>query len=184
MALLSPLRSRRLAQQEALSHQQKLITFQLRSHRVNGTEFFDFGLPILRPQRVLAWQDIQGELESNLGYGIPSVRLRLSPGSSDEDHPIPLLNPGRLLLGKHLPFQPQALILLRGPDQQQVGLPIPTPPLLRRLPLSQLQPVPSRNAAQARQRGIVQWVPASGAFSHLFIIDPDLWFSPSPSSTL
>ncbi|MFQ3585904.1 MAG: hypothetical protein SNJ85_13470 [Cyanobacteriota bacterium] len=175
MALLSPLRSRRLAQQEALRHQQKLITFQLGS--------YNFGLPILRAQRVLAWQDIQGELRPNSGSGIPSIRLRLSHRSSDEDPPIPLLNPGRLLLGKHLPFQPQALILLQRPDQQPVGLPIPTPPLLRRLPLSQLQPVPSRNAAQARQRGIVQWVPASGTFSHLFIIDPDLWFTLNLSST-
>ncbi|WP_244349612.1 chemotaxis protein CheW [Thermostichus vulcanus] len=176
MALLSPLRSRRLAQQEALRHQQKLITFQLGS--------YNFGLPILRAQRVLAWQDIQGELRPNAGNGIPSIRLRLSHQSSEADPFIPLLNPGRLLLGKHLPFQPQTLILLQRPDQQQVGLPIPTPPLLRRLPLSQLQPVPSRNAAQARQRGIVQWVPASGTFSHLFIIDPDLWFTLNPSSTV
>lgn len=177
MAPLSPLRSRRLARQEELKNQQKLITFQLGSPRSGGTESFHFGLPLLRVQRVLAWQDIQGELRSSPGDGIPSIRLRLSHRSSHEDPPLSLLNPGRLLLGKHLPFRPQALILLRRPDQQHVGLPIPTPPLLRRLPLAQLQPVPKCNAAQAHRRGIIQWVPASEGFPPLFILDPDLWFT-------
>jgi chemotaxis signal transduction protein len=161
MPLLSPLRSRRFAQQEHLKNQQTFITFQLGSH--------SFGLPILQAQRVLAWQDIQ------VGHGNQSVRLGASHRSESPERTIPLLDVSRLLLGKHLPFQPQALILLLPPAQEEVGLPIPTQPILRRLSLAQIQSVPNSHATQARQRGIVQWVP--GASPHLFLIDPNLWFA-------
>lgn len=169
MPLLSPLRSRRLAQQEHLKNQQTLITFQLGSHPVGRAEPFNFGLPILRAKRVLAWQDLQA------GHDNPFIRP--SHHSENPKRSIPLLDTGRLLLGKPLPFQPQALILLQPLGQEEVGLPIPTQPMLRRLPLAQIQAVPSSHAAQARQRGIVQWVPAAGGFPHLFLLDPDLWFA-------
>ncbi|MEN9224551.1 MAG: hypothetical protein Q6L60_10260 [Thermostichus sp. HHBFW_bins_43] len=171
MPLLSPLRSRRLAQQEHLKNQQTLITFQLGSHRVGRAEPFNFGLPILWAKRVLAWQDLQA------GHGNSSIRLGPSHRSETSERSIPLLDTGRLLLGKPLLFQPQALILLQPPGQEEVGLPIPTQPMLRRLSLAQIQAVPSSHAAQARQRGIVQWVPAAGGVPHLFLLDPDLWFA-------
>ncbi len=153
MALLSPLRLRRLARQEHLRNQQTLITFQLGS--------YCFGLPIERAQRALAWQDFQSAQES----------------SSQ------LLDTGRLLLGRGIPFLPQGVLLLQAgswaPHQvdnsKTMALPLPTPPILRRLAASQVQPLPSRYAAQGRQRGIVGWIPPAEGQLPLLVFDPHLW---------
>ncbi|ABD00294.1 hypothetical protein SYN65AY6LI_08150 [Synechococcus sp. 65AY6Li] len=156
MPLLSPLRLRRLARQEQLRNRQTLITFQLGS--------YCFGLPVDRARRVFSWAEFQLAQE-----GGPQ-----------------LLDTGRLLLGRGIPFQPEGVILLQ-PGSSEDGLsdqidnpetgalPIPTQPLLRRLTSSQLQPLPSRYAAQARQRGIVQWIPPVEGQLPLLVFDPHLW---------
>ncbi|HIK19711.1 MAG TPA: hypothetical protein IGR15_01320 [Synechococcus sp. M44_DOE_062] len=155
MPLLSPLRLRRLARQEQLRNRQTLITFQLGS--------YCFGLPVERARRVFSWAEFQLAQE-----GGPQ-----------------LLDTGRLLLGRGIPFQPEGVILLQPgssedglPDKidnpETGALPIPTQPLLRRLTSSQLQPLPSRYAAQARQRGIVQWIPPAEGQLPLLVFDPHL----------
>ncbi|MFS8854800.1 hypothetical protein NW851_06605 [Synechococcus sp. H55.7] len=156
MALLSPLRLRRLARQEHLRNQQTLITFQLSS--------YCFGLPIERARRVLAWQDFQSVQEDGLE----------------------LLDTSRLLLGRGIPFLPQGVLLLQagscedGPPNQvdnskTMALPLPSQPILRRLAASQVQPLPSRYAAQGRQRGIVGWIPPAEGRLPLLVFDPHLW---------
>ncbi len=156
MALRSPLRLRRLARQEQLRNQQTLITFQLGS--------YCFGVPVERARRALTWQDFQAAQEG----------------------PAKVLDPGRLLLGQGIPFQPQGVLLLQtgggkdgSPNEvdnlETVALPLPTQPILRRLAASQVQPLPSRYAAQARQRGIVGWIPPADGQLPLLVFDPHLW---------
>ena len=151
MPLLSPLRSRRLAQQQQLRNQQKLITFEMGSHW--------FALPLALAERVLDWQELAIE------EGSPRV--------SYQNRSISLVDPGLLLLGKSLQAPPQALILLNAPAHN-VGLPIPSQPLLRRLPSSEIQPFPDSYAAQARQRGLAQWIPASTSHTRLLVLDPGI----------
>ena len=151
MALLSPLRSRRLAQQQQLRDQQKLITFEMGSHW--------FGLPLALAERVLDWQE-----------------LTIEPGSqqvSYQNRSISLFDPGLLLLGKPQQAPPQVLILLTAPAHH-VGLPIPSQPIQRRLPSSEFQSFPDSYTAQARQRGLAQWIPASSSHPRLLILDPGI----------
>ncbi len=148
MAIYSPLRSRRLAAQQAEASQ-RLIIFQL------GNE--TFALPLDRVHKVTTL-DISGTKSGQRLYGDPDrtgVSLTTYQGRElvvlDVGHRIfgktqQLLPPNHhsssAIADQHQPSPIRYLLILQPDPDRLLGLPIDSPPSIQSIQLSAFQPLP------------------------------------------
>ena len=173
MGILSPLRSRRLAQQQTEATQH-LLVFRIRQEL--------FSLPTKSVQKVLPMPNVYGDPQST---GV-SVAIY-------QDKELLVVDVGRRIFRETIPQplspstsnssvvpQPKDskeqrfLLIVQSSQGQLVGLPIDSLPLLRRVPESAFAPLPSGYTSEANIQCVSSlMVQSQGDEPPLFLLNPD-----------
>jgi chemotaxis signal transduction protein len=155
---------------------QQLIVFPLRQER--------FALPIRYAYKVIPMSPTYGVCQTS---GISLTRFQ------DRDvlvidiqrrifasSPVQPLLPDKLDSVPHLPFQSQSfsptlkhLLLMQTPQNELMGIPLDTPPTLRRVPDSAFAPVPAAYLKQGSIRCVSALVIPSKDEPPIFLLNPN-----------
>ncbi|MEM9002542.1 MAG: chemotaxis protein CheW [Cyanobacteria bacterium P01_F01_bin.86] len=195
MAILSPLKSRRLRSHKGETTQQ-VIVFQIQREW--------FALPIFTVKKVVPQSNTQGDYQAS-GTGLTvyegkellvldiarqvfgSNRDReLSPNPSSVTPPPSSVPPTLATAAPTPPPEPSAnakqgyLLIIRDHQEELIGLPIESTPTVRRVPQSAMVPLPASYAARVN----IQYVSGLIVQSHdqpiLFFLNPDQMFRAQP----
>ncbi len=183
MAIYSPLRSRRLAAQQAETLQ-RLITFKLRQET--------FALPLDRVHKVTTLDRLYGDAN---GTGISLTTY--------QGRELVVIDVGQRIFGNAptvlspLTTQPKSirvtkaasqvealetdtnnlvryLLILQCEDEQLVGLPIDSPPSIQSVPISAFQPLPEIYRQQSKIHGVSSFSIDKPDRPSIFLLDATL----------
>jgi purine-binding chemotaxis protein CheW len=161
MSLLSPLRSKHLRRQNTEVKTRQIVAFQLKQEW--------FGLPIEAVERVVELGDRYGKSDDS------GVSLTIYRGQE-----MVVVDMGARLFKTPQPTeifpggQPASLLLvLQTAGDSLMGIPIDTPPVLRRMPESAFSPLPTTYAINGDLQCVGTLAIQAEGQPPIFVIDPD-----------
>lgn len=145
----------------------------VRGTGVSLTLYQDRELVVVDIARRLFGEMLSSELLSK--YALPPAR---DPEAVERELPLPSLGSSSSMQLQHVSNTERYIVIVQTSKGELVGLPIDSPPALRRLPESAFTPLPPAYISQVHIQCVSSLIVQSQGEPPLFLIDPDQLLQP------